>query len=213
MKTIKFLTMLLMCTFSVNSLAQNKIGTTEVIQKASKAARKEAKAFKKEGWKVTVGTLPLENQLDIAYQIEYGVYDNGNSYVTGEGKSIGENYDAARMQAMVIAREELAGMISSQATALIDNLRANKQLANEQAASITTTMSKGKQLYSQKLGRLLPVIQVYRELTDKRKEVLVRLAIKECDIQEAAKSAVRDELEKNGIKMEKQLDSIISLKK
>ena len=74
-------------------------------------------------------------------------------------------------------------------------------------------MSKGKQLYSQKLGRLLPVIQVYRELTDKRKEVLVRLAIKECDIQEAAKSAVRDELEKNGIKMEKQLDSIISFKK
>jgi len=202
-----------MCAFSMNSLAQNKIGTSNVIQKASKAARKEAKAYKKEGWKVNAGTLPLENQLDIAYQIAYGVYDNGNSYVTGEGKSIGESYDAARMQAMVIAREELAGMISSQATALIDNLRANKQLANEQAASITTTMSKGKQLYSQKLGRLLPVIQVYRELTDKRKEVLVRLAIKECDIQEIAKSAVRDELERNGIKLGNQLDGIMSTKK
>lgn len=213
MKTVKFFTMLLMCAFSMNSLAQNRIGTSDVIQKASKAARKEAKAYKKEGWKVTAGTLPLENQLDIAYQIAYGVYDNENSYVTGEGKSIGESYDAARMQARVNAIDDLAGKISLQATAIVDNLKANKQLANEQAASIATTMSKGKQYFSQKLGRLVPVIETYRELEGKRKEVLIRLAIKDSEIQEAAKSAVRDELEKKGIKLDKQLDDYMSTKK
>ena len=213
MKIVKFLTMLLMCAFSMNSLAQNKIGTSNVIQKASKAARKEAKAYKKEGWKVNAGTLPLENQLDIAYQIAYGVYDNENSYVTGEGKSIGESYDAARMQARVNAIDDLAGKISLQATAIVDNLKANKQLANEQAASITTSMSKGKQIFSQKLRHLLPVIETYRELEGKRKEVLIRLAVKECDIQEIAKSAVRDELERNGIKLGNQLDGIMSTKK
>lgn len=213
MKIVKFLTMLLMCAFSMNSFAQNKIGSTEVIQKASKTARKEAKAYKKEGWKVSVGAPPLENQLDRAYQIEYGVYDNENSYVTGEGKSIGESYDAARMQAMANAREEIAGKISSQATAIVDNLKANKQLANEQAASITTSISKGKQIFSQRLGRLLPVIETYRELEGKRKEVLIRLAIKDSEIQEVAKSAVRDELEKKGIKLDKQLNDFMSTKK
>ena len=210
MKTVKFFTLLLLCTFSMNSLAQDKNGTTEVVQKASKAARKEAKAFKKEGWKVNIGALPLENQLDKAYRIEYGVY---GGYVTGEGKSIGESYDAAKMQARVNAIEDLAGKISLQAAAIVDNLKANKQLANEQAASITTTMSKGKQLFTQKLGRLESVIEAYRELDGKKKEVLVRLAIRESDIQEAAKSAVREQLEQNGIKMDKQLDAIISTMK
>ena len=73
---------------------------SELNEKASKAARKEAKSLKKEGWTTTPGTLPLEKQLDRSYlmQMEYDE-DMFPQYLMGEAMSIGENYDAAKMQA------------------------------------------------------------------------------------------------------------------
>ena len=41
-----------------------KASKAELNQKATKAARKEAKKLKKEGWTTAPGALPLEKQLD-----------------------------------------------------------------------------------------------------------------------------------------------------
>lgn len=48
--------------------------------------------------------------------------------------SIGENYDAAKMQALELAKQNLAGQIQTEVTALVENTVANKQLSQEQAA-------------------------------------------------------------------------------
>ena len=107
-----------------------KVSKSELNEKASKAARKDAKKLTKEGWITAPGALPLEKQLDKSYmmQMEYDD-DMYPKYLMGEAMSIGENYDAAKMQALELAKQNLAGQIQTEVTALIENSVANQQLA------------------------------------------------------------------------------------
>ena len=115
-----------------------KASKSELNEKASKAARKEAKKLSKESWLTAPGALPLEKQLDKSYmmQMEYDD-DMYPKYLMGEAMSIGENYDAAKMQALELAKQNLAGQIQTEVAALIENSVANQQLANEEASSLT----------------------------------------------------------------------------
>ena len=127
MKTMRLFTMLLALSLSVCGMAQSKMN-----EKASKDARKEAKELKKQGWLTTPGALPLEKQLDRSYQYQYATDDDMNDlWLSGNGQSVGEAYDAAKMQATEVARLELASKISTECTGLIDNLKqAIEKMAN-----------------------------------------------------------------------------------
>ena len=48
-----------------------KASKAELNDKATKAARKEAKKLKKEGWTTAPGALPIEKQLDKSYLMQY----------------------------------------------------------------------------------------------------------------------------------------------
>ena len=219
MNKFKFFTVLLMFAIaqtawaqSVNS-AQLKQLNQNLKEKSTKEARKEAKKLKKEGWVVSPGALPLEKQLDRSYFTLMETDEDQNPvYITGEGQSVGENYDAAKMQAMELARQQIASKIGSETTALIDNLVGNKQLGAEEAATVTTLLSEGKTIISQKLGRVVPVVECYRTLKNNNKEVMVRLATKESTIREVMKDYLRGEMEKKGGKMSDQLDELLSKK-
>lgn len=187
-----------------------KASKAELSEKASKAARKEAKKLTKEGWGTTPGTLPLDKQLDKSYMMQYE-YDDTMfpKYIMGEAMSIAENYDAAKMQALELAKQNLAGQIQTEVTALVENTVANKQLSAEQAASVTQSVMSSKNLISQSIGRTIPVVEVYRTLSNKNKEVLVRIAYNSQMAKEAAKNAVRKDLESKGDDLHKQLDKLL----
>jgi len=178
--------------------------------KASKAARKEAKKLKKEGWTTTPGTLPLDKQLDKSYLMQYE-YDEDMfpKYIMGEAMSIGENYDAAKMQALELAKQNLAGQIQTEITALIENSVANQQLAAEEAASLTQSVMAGKNLISQSIGRTIHVVECYRVKTNKNKEVLVRIAYNSAMAKAAAKRAVQEELKGKSEDLHKKLDELL----
>jgi hypothetical protein len=199
------------------SVKQQKLRRTraELKDEASRLAQKEAKRLIKEDWQVSPGALPLERQLDRSYMYQEDFDDEMNPrYIIGEGRSVAENFSAAHIQAQELARLDIAGkMIGSEATALVDNLVANKMLAADQAASVTTTMMENKTVYSQKLGRLQVVFEVNRTLKNNNKEVMVRLVTKADGIREMAKEAVRAELERQGVKMSEELKAILSAKK
>ncbi|WP_308398288.1 hypothetical protein [Prevotella sp.] len=150
-----------------------KASKSELNEKATKTARKDAKKLKKEGWITVPGALPLEKQLDKSYmmQMEYDE-DMYPKYLMGEAMSIGENYDAAKMQALELAKQNLAGQIQTEVTALIENSVANEQLANEDATSVTQSIMGAKNLISQSIGRTIIVMECYRVKTNKNKEVL-----------------------------------------
>ena len=190
-----------------------KMTKSELNSKASKAARKEAKNLAKEGWTVAPGALPLDKQLDRSYNLQYEFDENLlPKYIMGEAMSIGENYDAAKTQALELAKQNLAGQIATEVTALVENTVANKQLSDEQAASITQTVSASKNLISQSIGRVVPVVEVYRVKGNKNKEVLVCIAYSTEMSMQAAKKVIRDELEKKGEDLHEQLDNLLDVK-
>lgn len=110
---------------------------------------------------------------------------------------------------MELAKQSLAGQIQTEVTALIENTVSNKQLAAEEAASVTQIISAGKNLISQSIGRVLTVVEMYRVLGNKNKEVSLRIAYNAEMAKQAAKKAVRQELEKKGDDLHKKLDELL----
>lgn len=187
-----------------------KMSKSELNEKASKAARKEAKKLIKEGWTSAPGALPVEKQLDRSYLMQMEFDDDlYPKYMMGEAISIGENYDGAKMQALELAKQNLAGQIQTEITALIENSVANNQLEAEEAATVTKSVLASKNLISQSIGRTITVVEVYRTLTNKNKEVLVRIAYNSAMAKAAAKKAMREELEQSGNELHEKLDSLL----
>lgn len=224
MKKILMIAVALM-TLGMNATAQDLKATKELIKerqllakasksqlnaKASKAARKEAKQYKKNGWEVNPGALPMEKQLDRAYQMQYEFEDNMlPKYIMGEARSIGESYDAAKMQALELAKQNLAGQIQTEVTALIENTVANKQLPQDEASSIVESVLASKNLISQQIGRTINVVEVYRTLPNRNKEVLVRIGYNVKMALEAARDGIRQDLQQKGLDLHKQLDEAL----
>ena len=179
-------------------------------QKASKAARKEAKKLKKNGWSVAPGALPLEKQLDKSYLMQYEYDSEGYPrYIMAEGMSIGGNYDAAKMQALELAKQNLAGQIQTEITALIENIVANEQIEQGDAASITRSVMASKNLISQSIGRIVPVVETYRVVNDNNREVLVRIAYDTDTAKAVAKKVVKEDLKQRGDDLHYKLDQLL----
>lgn len=182
----------------------------ELETQVSKATKKEAKRLAKEGWVVSPGALPLEKQLQRSYEMEYQYDDLGfPKYIMANAQSIAENYDAAKTAATSLAITNLAGQIQTEVAALIENTVANQQLTAEDAVSISETVMSSKNLISQSIGRTIVVVECYRVLKNKNSEVMVRIAYNGEMAKQAAKKAVREELEKKGDKLRERLDKLL----
>lgn len=191
--------------------AMSKYTKSELNAKASKTARRQAKQYVKDGWEVAPGHLPLERQLDRAYQMQYEFDEQGYpKYIMSEAMSIGQNYDAAKMQALELAKLNLAGQIQSEIIGLVDNTLSNEQLSNDEAASITETVMGAKNLISAKIGRVITVVECYRDVK-RNKEVRLQIAYNAEMAMEAAKTAVRQELEEKGNELHEKLDELLNL--
>ena len=81
--------------------ALRKASKTELNEKATKAARQEAKKLTKAGWLTAPGALPLDRQLDRSYLMQYQFdEDQYPKFIMAAAMSIGENYDGDKMQAL-----------------------------------------------------------------------------------------------------------------
>lgn len=191
--------------------AVQKLVKQERDEKVSKEARKMAKKYAKEGWKVTVGALPLEKQLERSYtmQYEWDMNNNMPKYIRAEGKAISTSYDAAKMHAIADAKVVLAGNIQTEVAAIIEERLANHELGKEEAVAISNAVQVSKQVIAQSIGRVITVVECYRELKNKNYEVLVHIYYNGEMAAEAAKNAVREDLEKKGDKLAKELDELL----
>lgn len=188
--------------------ATRKMTKAELNERATKAARKEAKKLQKDGWQTSPGALPLEKQLDKSYNMQMEYEDDGfPKYIMAEAQSVGSNYDAAKIQALELAKVNLAGQIQTEVTALTENTVANQQLEAEEAATVVETVMAAKSLISQNIGRVVTIVEVYRTLGNKNKEVLVRIAYNGSMAKAAAKNAIKEELAKKGEDLHKKLDA------
>ena len=189
-----------------------KMSKAELTSKVDKVTKKEAKRLKKEGWVVSPGALPLEKQLERSYLMEYEYDENlFPKYIMANAQSIGENYDAAKTAATSLAITNLAGQIQTEVFALVENTVANQQLSAEDAASITESVMASKNVIMQSIGRTIVVVECYRILSNKNREVMVRIAYNSDMAKQAAKKAIKEDLKKKGDDLHNKLDDILGL--
>ena len=179
-------------------------------KKAAKTIKKEVKSLKKQGWTVAPGNLPMDLQLKDSYNNQLEKDANGYpKYIAGEAMTTGETYDAALFQATELAKLDLAGKISTEVTELIDNKLANKQLNDKQAASLAESVAASKNLVSQRLGRVLSPVIMYRDLDNGNVEVRTVVYYSHDLAQKAVKETIREQLEQKADDLGKQLDNIL----
>lgn len=191
--------------------ATAKFTKEQLKEKVTKDARKAAKQLKKEGWKTSPGVLPMDRQLDKSYNMQYEVDITTGfpKYIKGEATSIGGNYDAAKMQAINLAKTELAGNISTEVGALIESRVANTQMDKQEAASTANSVMASKNLIAQRVGQVITVIELYRDLPNGNKEVRVMVMYNADMAKAAAKQAIREDMDKRGDKLANKLDEIL----
>ena len=127
----------------------------------------------------------------------------------GEGKVISSNYSAGKNQAMAQAKTELAGNIQTEVAALIEDKTGNNEIGQGEAVAFSESVQAAKQMIAQSIGRTIPVVECYRELKNGNVEVQVRIFYNiEMSLQ-AAKKAMKEELEKKGDKLADQLDKLL----
>lgn len=180
-------------------------------ESSSKEAKKHAKEWKKEGWKIAPGALSLEKQYDESEFYKSQTEDDLETpkYVSGNAMTVGENYDAAKMQAMEMARIQIAENLGTEITKTVRNNCANKQLKKQDAASVMESVSESMSLVSQRLGQTIVVEDRYREMKNGNVQVSVAVYYSMETAREIAKEEIRKNLEEKGINLGEDLDKLM----
>ncbi len=214
MKTKIFITILLglMVVFvnPLNAQLKDKEVTKEIKSRALKEARKEARKLKKQGYKTFPGALVLEKQLERGWRYELIIGENGYSkYLIGVGNAVAETQTAAKVQATAAAKLELAGKIATNVAALIEANLANQQFNTEEAASVTKVVAASKQLIAQELGRVITLVEMYKNI-GKNVEINLRIAYDSELAYEAAKKVIRKNLEEQTDILQEKLNKLMN---
>lgn len=188
------------------------MGSLAVNAQSAKDIRKMVKQYEKDGWVVPIGKLPLATQIEESLKLQAQRDENGEPvFVEGSAQAVGQNYDGAKMQALEVAKINIAGSISTEITAMVENTLINKQLSPEEAATITKTVEASKGLITQRIGRLIIPVECYRELKNRNKEVRVVAFFKYKDAMNDAVDAIQKELEDSGARLHDKLDKLLGL--
>lgn len=220
MKAISsFLLLAVMILFSEADLYAQKKPTKaaekELKSRTMRKARKEARQLIKDGYGVAPGALPIDRQVENSWirSIEMDAETGYPKYITANGNAVGESLTAAKLQANEIAKFELAGTISTNVAALIEGNIANAQLNTQEAASVTEIAGAIKNLVVQEIGRVLPLIEIYRPVGKNNVEVNIRIAYNSEMAVEAAKKVMRRELKDKTNILHEKLDKLLDFNK
>lgn len=185
----------------------------ELKTSAIKQARKEAKTYKQEGFKTFIGGLPLDKQIESAWMKTAATDELGlPAYIVANARVIGGNVSSAKMQANHLAKIELAGLMSSNISSLIESSLSNKELTSEEAVAINKAVQASKELIIADLGRVTKEIEIYKDLNNKNVEVLVCLSYSAKAAAEVAIKSIHKNLEKEAENLHDKLDSLIGIK-
>lgn len=161
----------------------------------SRAAEKEAKELKKDGFDTAPGAPPLEFVLQDAWEKAYEKTEDGETkYLTADGTAIAGNSTGASAQAIEMARVQLAGNIGSKVASLVSSNVANTELSDQEAETITEFVQSSKNIIAQKLGHVDPAFKISRRLKNGNVETKVRLFYDTEQSLKIARQAIKENL-------------------
>jgi len=195
----------------VQAQKSDKQISKQLKSKATKKAREEAKMYKKQGFYVAQGALPMDIQLENAWKKQLQEDQEGYpKYIIATSNSVSESQTAAKLQATETAKLELAGTITTNVLAIIENNIATQQLTGEEAAAVTKTVGASKNIIAQELGRVITLFEMYRKLNNGNLEASVRLAYDSKTAKDAAKKVIRKKLEEEAELVQDKLDKLLN---
>jgi hypothetical protein len=143
--------------------------------KISGDVKTESKKYEKEGWNNFPGSMPIGQQLNNTFNKQNELDEDGmQKWFFATGVSVGQTLAAAEMQANELAKNNLVQQVESDIKSFTETSLANNQLSKDEAASITKTVSVVTNKVAQKLGRVVPLLKIYRE-TSNNYEVQVQV--------------------------------------
>lgn len=186
----KVLTLLLV----VCSILSNSVVAGGKKGEVSKFAKKEAKQYKKVGWKIlsdySCFESPIEEQLELGYY-----YDINGDYTYAIGLSgLCDNMNEALDIAMVSAEQQLAENICTTIIGRVETTLINRGYNNEYFETFTRTLATSISIVMEQNIKSIKVLGIYRETKDGKFEVSIGLACKYEDVIEF----VKENLSKKG---------------
>lgn len=181
-------------------------------KKAIKAARKEAKSLKKQGYMTLLGQLPLDKQLENSWQASYELDVQGYPYyIMSTQKATAANYTAAQLQAMNAAKTDIAGQIETRINQVIETKVTSNEFARNEANSLTSFVATSKNIISNTLGRVIKLVEIYREpKRTKVVEVQVTLAYNAEIATKEAINAIQKSVSAEDVELMKLLDELVT---
>lgn len=204
-----------LCLFASNDVLAQKSNEKimkqlkkELKDKPAKEVRKECKKLKKQGYYVAPGIM-MEKMLETSYLRRMEMDDQGYPrWMTGEASSVAQTKISAKNQAMEAAKLELAGKIETNVVALIEQSLANNQIDQEEAASLTKTVTGAKNIISQKLGRVVVFFEAYKDI-GRNVESTVTIGYDSRTAYAAVKQTIKEELEDEADAIHEKLDKML----
>lgn len=189
-----------------------KVLNKSMKKKAIKAARKEAKSLKKQGYLTLLGQLPLDKQLENSWQAAYELDVQGYPYyIMSTQKAVAANYTAAQLQAMNAAKTDIAGQIETKINQVIETKVSSNEMGRNEANSLTTFVATSKNIISTTLGRVIKMVEIYREpKRTKTVEVQVTLAYNSEVATKEAINALQKSVSADDVEIMKLLDQLVT---
>jgi hypothetical protein len=180
--------------------------TDEVRRKAIKDARDMADSYKKEGYRAFIGSLPIERQIEASLLREVETDAQGQPvYLAGNADITSGTSAAAQAQAFHQAKINLAAQINVRLAGMIKS-----SLGNEHHATLDKFLQASQEVISADLERVDKVVEIYRELPDKRYNVQTRVTYNTRQAIQAAEKRLLESLEKEAAELHKEVSDILN---
>ncbi|MGM9688842.1 MAG: hypothetical protein ACI3YD_07295 [Alloprevotella sp.] len=195
-------------------MEQNSVYRKMLDAKPTKSAKKQAKEFKKEGWRVTAGAKSLEQQITESqiYGEALTVDENGATikrYMIQAGMQTAGSYNAGFAAARTAAMVELAGMLRTRIVAAMQQKLDNSQSQEITAVTIDKFNQRSKAIVDAELTRSILLLAMYRNTSNNLYEVQVRLAFDKKELAARLKRQMQQQLEAEGDELEELVDEVL----
>lgn len=152
----------------------SKLTRKQVSDNVWKQAKKQARIWKREGWKASPGAPSLEQQMNDALMYQYELDGEFPRYIVGRSSAVAGTFALARKQAIARARVDIASSIQVEVTELLEDSEMNTEMSASEVESVGRMLATGQQFVQQTIGRTTVVFEAYRE-RDGKVEVMVNV--------------------------------------
>ena len=172
----------------------------------------ELERMQQEGWKVAPGILPLEMQLRESYGLALEKDADGcTKYFVGEATTTASDYNVALSQTATLAKLDMAGKIQSEIVGLIETNAAGLPEGSAEAASALQAAVSCKNTVSQRIGRVVTPLCVYRPLDNGKVQVRTVIYYSHDQALAVYKQTLREALERKADAWSEEMDRLLGL--